>query len=274
MPEATPIVRRRALIHADLGLPFAEMASPYAAEVLGWDELRSAMRNAAPSSVVVVRPFTDDSAVPDPRVRDLVAAAPLVPVVALVPFRVSYTQGARILLLWGVSELADAELEAHPAAIRQRLLDSHAQPFKARVEQHLSRFVSQSGVTLIRAASAVVVDGGTAGDLAVAIGSSDRTVPGWCVREGLPAPRRLLAWMRALLAVALLEDPNRTVLQVARGAGYASDTPLRRAFREVLGDTGVPPRERTFPAAMALFNAELEELRRRARRKLRNTNVA
>jgi transcriptional regulator GlxA family with amidase domain len=175
--------------------------------------------------------------------------------------------GITSLISWGVAEIADAEFEASSSAIRQRLLDAHAKPFKARVEQYLSKRVSQNGLTLIRAAAAVALDGGTSVDLANAVGSSDRTVPGWCVREGLPAPRRLLAWMRVLLAVALLEERLRSVIQVAHCAGYASDHPLRRSFRELLGGPmSVPPRERTFQDAMEVFNGELRDLRSRVRK--------
>jgi AraC-like DNA-binding protein len=204
--------------------------------------------------------------VPAAWVRDLAAAAPLVPIVACTLFRPTHVAGITTLLAWGVTEIADAEFESTSASIRQRLLDTHAKPFKLRVEQHLSRRVSQNGLTLLRAAAAVAVDGGRSVGLASAVGCSDRTVPGWCAREGLPAPRRLLAWMRALLAVALLEEHHRSIVQAAHFAGFASDHPLRRSLRELLGGD-VPPRKRTLAGAMELFNGELQELRNRARRR-------
>ena len=57
-----------------------------------------------------------------------------------------------------------------------------------------------------------------------------RTVLRWAERAGLPAPRRMLAWMRILLAAVLLDDPGRTVLSVAHACGYSSDSSLRRAM--------------------------------------------
>jgi AraC-like DNA-binding protein len=257
---------RRVLVQGDAGLgAFTRMAPPFVPEFLSPEDLLHAVRSAPPSTVVLVNPFTGDAPVPDPWVQDLAAAAPLVPIVARVPFRPTHMAGITALLGWGVTEIADAELEATSASIRQRLLDTHAKPFKLRLEQHLSRRVSQNGLTLLRAAAAVAVDGGTSVGLASAVGCSDRTVPGWCAREGLPAPRRLLAWMRALLAVALLEERHRSIVQVAHCSGFASDHPLRRSLRELLGGD-VPPRERTFAGAMELFNAELRDLRDRARR--------
>lgn len=241
------------------------MAPPFVPELLTREDLLHAVRSAPPSAIVLVNPLTGDAPVPSAWVRDLAAAAPLVPIVALTPFRPTHLAGITALLTWGVTEIADVELEATSAAIRQRLLDTHAKPFKLRVEEHLSRRVSQNGLTLLRAAAAVAVDGGTSLGLASTVGCSERTVPGWCAREGLPAPRRLLAWMRALLAVALLEERHRSVVQVAHCAGFASDHPLRRSLRELLGGDA-PPRERTFSRAMEVFSAELRDLRDRARR--------
>lgn len=257
---------RRVLVQGDAGLgAFTRMAPPFVPVFLPRADLLDAARSAPPSTVLLVQPFTGDAPVPDAWVRDLAEAAPLVPIVACTPFSPTHLAGITTLPGWGVTEIADAELEATSASIRQRLLDTHAKPFKLRVEQHLSRRVSQNGLTLLHAAAAVVVDGGTSLGLASAVGCSDRTVPGWCAREGLPAPRRLLAWMRALLAVALLEERHRSIVQVAQCAGFASDHPLRRSLRELLGGD-VPPRERTFAGAMERFNGELRDLRDRARR--------
>ena len=266
MPEINVAAPRRVLVQGDAGLSaFAQMAAPFVPEVLSQADLIDAARSAPPSAVILVEPFTGAAPVPEPWVRDLAAAAPLVPIVACTPFRPTYMPGITTLLAWGVTEIADAEFEPTSASIRQRLLDTHAKPFKRRLEQRLSRRVSQNGLTLLRAAAAVAVDGGTSVGLASAVGCSDRTVPGWCAREGLPAPRRLLAWMRALLAVALLEERHRSIVQVAHCAGFASDHPLRRSLRELLGGE-IPPRERTFAGAMELLNAELRDLRNRARR--------
>jgi AraC-like DNA-binding protein len=266
MPESYVGAPRRVLVQGDAGLSaFSQMAPPLVPEVLSRANLLDAVRSAPPSAVILVEPFTGGALVPEPWICDLAAAAPLVPIVACTPFRPTHMQGITTLLAWGVTEIADVEFEATSASIRQRLLDTHAKPFKRRLEQRLSRRVSQNGLTLLRAAAAVAVDGGTSVGLASAVGCSDRTVPGWCAREGLPSPRRLLAWMRALLAVALLEERHRSIVQVARCAGFASDHPLRRALRELLGED-VAPRDRTFAGAMELLNAELRELRSRGPR--------
>lgn len=242
----------------------------YAARALPWDDLVAAAREAAPSAVLVVAPFGDHGhPVPNPRLPELLgAAAGVVPVLALVPFGSAFTTAVRELLDQGVIDIADVHLESTPVAIRPRLHAVHAQPLKRLVEPALSRFASTNTHTLVRAAAEVAVDGGTAVDLAEVFRSTERTVSGWCAREALPQPRRLLAWLRLILALALLESPHRSVAKAARGAGYSFDHSLRRAIRDMLGGDA-PPRERTVSQALDAFASELRSLRGQRREEKR-----
>ncbi|HET7231137.1 MAG TPA: helix-turn-helix domain-containing protein [Longimicrobium sp.] len=257
---------RRALV-----LDCAELRSigtlpaPYTGVVTGWDEMIRTVPHEPPSTVAIIHPLRDGS--PDPRVRELIAAAPLVPVLAVIPFQPEHADGMKTLYAWGVADLADTPFESR--AIAPRLQSVHAQPFKRLLEPHLSRFVSMYALTLIRAAAGVTVDRGAATDLARIFGAGERTVAGWCARSSLPPPRRLLAWLRLLLALALLDTPGRTVVQAARLAGY-HDQSLRRAVRELLG-AGIRPRPGEFANAAMAFNAELREYRERAREARRGT---
>lgn len=242
----------------------------YTARGLPWDDLTALAREAAPSAVLIVAPFDDPSLpVPNPRIPELIAAsAGVVPVLALVPFQSAFTAGVRTLLDQGVTEIADVDLEATPAAITPRLQAVHAQPLKQLVEPALSRLAAANARTIIRAAAEVAVDGGTAVDLAEVFRSTERTVSGWCAREALPPPRRLLAWLRLILALSLLEAPHRSVARAARGAGYSFDHSLRRAIRDMLGGDA-PPRERTVSQALDAFASELRSLREQRRQEKR-----
>jgi AraC-like DNA-binding protein len=242
----------------------------YAARALQWDDLVAMTREAAPSTVLIVVPL-DDPALPvsNRRLPELIgASAGVVPVLALVPFQSAFTAAVRTLLDQGVTEIADVNLEATPDAIRPRLHAVHAQPLKRLVEPALSRFASTNTRTLVRAAAEVAVDGGTAVDLAEVFRSTERTVSGWCAREALPQPRRLLAWLRLILALSLLESPHRSVARAARGAGYSFDHSLRRAVRDMLGGDA-PPRERTVSQALDAFASELRSLREQRREEKR-----
>jgi AraC-like DNA-binding protein len=184
-------------------------------------------------------------------------------VIAVVTLEPPFAPIVRQVLELGVTELLDAPMELTSEALRARLLASHAQPLKRAVEPLLSRFVSTNALTLIRASAEVAVDGGTLRDLARIFDSSERTITTWCTREALPPPRRLLAWLRLFLGLTLLAEPQRSVMNAAMSAGYL-DYSLRRAIKLFLGEEGAV-RGRTLAEAVAVFNAELRELRETVR---------
>ena len=197
----------------------------------------------------------------------LLAAAGMTPVLAAVSMRRVREEEIRALLAAGLTDLLDAEIEGHPGAADAVLASVRARPFKLLLENSLSRFVSFDALTLIRAAAEVTVDGGGAEELAELFDSQERTVSGWCAREALPPPRRLLAWLRLILALALLADPERGVSKAATAAGY-TDHSLRRALRTFLG-AGKPTRAWYAADALAAFNAELAGLREQTRQRRR-----
>lgn len=232
-----------------------ELPAPYSVvRVDGWEDLRARLRTAPPSTFALVDADAPGGGL-DGRVRELVARFPMNPVVALLDLEPGRVGDLRELLRWGVCEVVNFGVEGEPRAIAHRLGQAHARPLKRRLEAVAPRTLSQEGMTLLYAAAEVAVDGGGAPELAGRLGARPRTVTGWCVREGFPPPRRLQAWVRLLLATALLEDPERTVIGAARACGYSNDHSLRRAMRELIG--ALPPRDRAFAAAAAAFAAEL-----------------
>jgi hypothetical protein len=266
----TRITRRALVLDCPDLMPLRALQPPYDPVVMSWEKMIEGVSNEPPSTVAVVSAFVDGA--PHPRVRRLIAAAALVPVVAVVPIDAAHAAGMQTLFEWGIADVADVEFEGTPREIVPRLSNVHAAPFKALLEPHLSRFVSMDALTLIRAAAGVVVDGGAAADLAVVFESGERTVAGWCRRAALPPPRRVFAWLRLLLALASLDAPGRTATQAASWAGY-HDHSLRRATRKLLGG-GVLPRPGLFATAATAFNAELRELRERAREVRRGAREA
>lgn len=258
--------------------PFRALGGGYRVRAVpGWEALDTVLATAPPSTVALVDPYVGRARgePPAPRLRELLWRRPSATVVAALPLRAERVAHAAALLEWGVSELVDLELESTAEALLPRLHGAHARPLKRRVEQVLSQYASTYAGTLVRAACEVAVDGGGAPELAQRFGVEPRTVAGWCRREALPAPRRLQAWIRVLLAAALLEEPERSVLNAARGAGYATDHALRRTMRELAGsDPASLPRDRLFAAAAERFNAELRDLRELARERRRAGRAA
>jgi AraC-like DNA-binding protein len=84
---------------------------------------------------------------------------------------------------------------------------------------------------------------------------------------GLPPPRRLLGWIRVLLALSLLEEAHRTVLNVALVCGYTDNSSLKRAVENFTGSAVLNSiRDQTFEAAFDGFAAELRQLRHETKR--------
>src|SRR5215218_2557566 len=256
---------------------FAELPDEYRARFVdGWDALAAALEGAPPSVTVLADPYLGrtPSQGPSPRLRELMWRRPSIPLLAAMPLREERVDHATALYEWGVSEVLDLLLETSPGAVWQRLRSTRARPLKRRVEGVLSTYASEYARNLVRAACEAAVDGGGAPELAALFGVEPRTASAWCRREGLP-PRRLLAWMRVLLAATLLEEDGRSVVNVARAAGYATDHALRRAMRELAeGDPSTVARGRLFEQAAERFNSELRECRERVREQRRATRGA
>src|SRR3712207_4948195 len=116
--------------------------------------------------------------------------------------------------------------------------------------------------SIVDAAAEVVAVGGHGRDLARSLQLSRRTLLRWCERAELPPPRKLLAWMRILLACELLDDPGRTVLSVAHACGYSSDSGLRRVTQKFVGSSPTELRRRgAFARASKVFLESLAKYR-------------
>lgn len=235
--------------------------------VQGWELLLEMVAREPPSTLVVVPSLAERQWAPEPRVRRLVRVAPMVPVLPAVLLRPENSAVVAAMVEWGATQLLDLEFEGEeaPEMLLARLASAHAQPFKRRFQPLLSRFVPHRALTLIWAGCDVVVDGGLSRDLARTFGVRGRTVGEWCAREGLPPPKRLLVWLRLLLALALLEEPGRSVWSAALGAGFSTDSSLRRVIRLLLGDSGGSCRAWSFEAAARVFDAELRRIREEQR---------
>jgi AraC-like DNA-binding protein len=255
-PPPLLVLHRNGALRARL----REMGERYVA-VEGWDELRAAVSVAPPSALVVVDPCSGDG--PRPRLsgdlRTLLWEFPSATVLAATDVACGSSRELRALGEWGVSDVI-----ALPTGIEDGLLESRLVEARAR---SLDRILARAGPPcrgarrggLLRHAAEAVAGGAGASDLARTMRRSERTVLRMAARDGLPPPRRLMAWMRILFASRLLDDPGRTVSAVARACGYASDSGLRRAMRLLVAR---PPaalrRDGAFTTVATAFHEELD----------------
>jgi AraC-like DNA-binding protein len=230
-----------------------------------WETLEDAVRESPPSALVVVDPYlgTNAKSGPSPALRALLTDFPSTPVFAALEVRPERFDDVRMLGKWGVLQVISLEHDDTQTALLQRFRQSHGRPLRALLEDILPPDTPGRARAIVDAAAEVVAVGGHGRDLAKALYLSRRTLLRWCERAELPPPRKLLAWMRILLAAELLDDRGRTVLSVAHTCGYSSDSGLRRVTQKFLGASPTTLRERgAFTRASEAFKKVLAKYRK------------
>jgi len=238
-------------------------------EVADWDSLGDAVRDM-PAPLVVVDPYTPRNGYkgPSPKLRGLLAEFPSMAVLAAIEVVPERFDDLRTLGKWGVVQVISIGHDDTPHSISQRLKSARGRPLLALLEQVLPPDTPGRARAIFEAAVEVVSVGGHGRDLAKSLHLSRRTLLRWSRRAGLPAPRKLLAWMRILLAAELLDDPGRPVLSVAHICGYSSDSGLRRITQKFLSASPSELRRRgAFNVAAQQFLDVLAETRRAERKR-------
>ena len=118
--------------------------------------------------------------------------------------------------------------------------------------------LTQGALDLLGGAVAVVVRRGNARELAEDLGLHPRTLLRRVTEAGLPVPRRLLAWLRILLAARLLEG-GATMRYTALACGYVAEGGLRRVILEFLGIQPATLRKSGLQPVIRALSSELAE---------------
>jgi AraC-like DNA-binding protein len=237
--------------------------------VESWEALRAVLNDSPPAALVVVDPYTHTHGTEmelAPELRSILWEFPSATVIAAMEIHRTRMRDLRTLGEWGVKELISLDEEDTVEAITRRLRTAQGRPLQTLLERSLPANLSGRARALLMAAAEVVSEGGHGRDLAAQLRLSERTLLRWAEQADLPPPRRILAWMRVLLACELLDDPGQTVLSVAYTCGYASDSSLRRAVQEFTGVMLTQLRRQgAFATASEMFIKELNETREMGR---------
>lgn len=233
--------------------------------VAGWDELFDLVRSAPASALLVVDPYagTDDmERALSIELSSLLNRFPSLTITSALAVGPGCLADVLRLGQWGVAQIIDMEEEMTPVALAHRLVGARGRPLRGLVERALPSYTSSGARAILRAASSIVAEGGQGQDLARTLRITPRTLSRWCRRAGLPPPKRLLVWMRILLAAEFLDDVERPFSAVAAACGYAADSSLRMALRRFTGMTPTELRARgAFGVAATEFVAALDEAR-------------
>lgn len=229
-----------------------------------WAALGAFVEEKAPSALVLVDPYlgAEPGDGPSPDLRRFLFDFPFTTVVAAIRIPPGRYDDVRILGRWGVHEVLSLEQEHTPEGVAQRLKQASTRLSEALLRGILDVIPGAHGREILSRAVEHAARKGPAEDLAAELGVNRRTLLRWCNAEGLPAPRRLLAWIRVLMAAHMLEDPRRPVSSIAHLSGYTSDNALRTTLQTFLGKTPKELRQgAAFRIAADAFRAELLALR-------------
>jgi AraC-like DNA-binding protein len=227
-----------------------------------WDALAAAIRETPPSTVSIVDPYHGGAA-PGPAqpLHGLLARLPSASVVAAMAVTAERACDVAELDEWGIAGIISTGHDDTPTGIRQRIREASSRRIKRLLTAVLPPEISPNAYALLLAAADTTSDGGTVSDYALTLGVSSSTLLRWAEEARLPTPRTLLQWVRVLHAAQLIDEPERTLEEVARACGYASLAELRRVTLRHLDAT--PAQLRTagtaFRNAAARFVAALHD---------------
>lgn len=230
-----------------------------------WTALRAYVEERAPSALVVVDPYfgAAPGEGPAPELRRFLLDFPFTTAIAALRTGPGRYDDVRVLGRWGIHEVISLEQERTPEAVAHRLEQASVRLSEAALRGVLDVVPEAQGRHILTRAVEHAAGSEPAEELAAELKVSRRTLLRWCESLGLPPPRRLLAWIRVLMAAQMLQDPARQVSAVARLSGYTSDNALRTTLQKFLGKTPKELREGdAFGTAAAAFRKELVKYRK------------
>jgi AraC-like DNA-binding protein len=264
------VIRPLFLLHEDTGLRTRLTripGQPYRiAEVADWTALADGLRRSPPTALSIVNPMASGSKPGSiaPGLEVFLRAYPRATVLAALHVAPQHPDVLRGILRCGVSDIIDLTRETTPVALGRRLGLVSGRAVQLMLTRALPQSLPSRVGALLGKTAEVVADGGQAAELAAALGVGERTLPRWFEKADLPPARRVLAWLRILMAADLLDDPTRSVESVARSVGYATGTSFKHAVRSLLETTPYELRQRgAFDTAAVAFASELAALRRK-----------
>jgi AraC-like DNA-binding protein len=246
-----PVLRRRltALERRGIDVEFVD----------GWTRVREAARSASPATLLLVDPYFPDATRPADVLRDLLRGFPSLVVLAAVPSDADLAQVCEIGR-WGIADIVQLGTEDSELLLLRRIREVRARPLLGLLRGESPAPLPARARAILETAVEVALDGGYPRDMAERMRMDGSTLRRWCDSASLPPPRRLLLWMRTLLASMLLDDPGRSVLGVAHACGYNSDQALRRAIRRTLPLTPGELRDQgAFETVAGAFHQEVIE---------------
>jgi len=173
-------------------------------------------------------------------VRTIREGFPSVPVVAYCALSPDSSREILALARAGVNDLILRGVDDVGVALRSVIATAQEHCGAKHVLEAITPLVPPSVVPFLRYCLEHARQAVTVADAAAALGVHRKTLVDRLATAQLPTPSAMIAWCRLTLAAQMLEDPARSVEQVALLLDFSSAASLRNMLKRY---TGLSPRE-------------------------------
>jgi AraC-like DNA-binding protein len=233
--------------------------------VATWAELQALVQHQA-TDLIVADPAADGRLQVE-ALEQLRRQLPSLPIVVYTSFAPAGIQAIVRLAKSGVEHVVLSRFDDEPARFLELIEGIPASALGDQMLQELSGPLSGLSVTVVRAIDQLFRTPATfknAQDLADAAGMNLRTLYRNLEPAGIFSARSLVVAARLLRAYSYLQDPGRSIKDVAAKTGYHSPWQLSQQMRELTGQTTEQVRHEV--TGRALVTLLVEQVRRRRRK--------
>jgi AraC-like DNA-binding protein len=231
--------------------------------VADWTDLQSAVQHRVPD-VVVADPSVGDGVGQVEVLEYVKQRFPSLPIVVYTTLAPSALQAIVRLAKSGVEHVVLSRFDDEPRRFLDLLESIPINALSERMLQALGDSLALLPVTVVRAIDQLFRSPDSfknAQDLAAAAGMNLRTLYRNLEPAGISSARALVVSARLLRAYAQLQDPGRSIKDVAARAGYHSSFQLSQQMRELTGRTTEQVRKEV--SSDTLITLLAEQVRRR-----------
>ena len=232
--------------------------------VATWTELHATVSHE-PIDVVIADPAVT-GVVQVEALEDLRRQFPSLPVVVYTQLAPASIKAIVRLAKSGIEDVVLSRFDDEPRRFLELLEGIPANALGERMLQELAGSLSALPVTVVRAIDQLFRSPArfkNAQDLAAAAGMNLRTLYRNLEPAGIYSARALVVSARLLRAYSFLQDPGRSIKDVAAKAGYHSPWQLSQQLRELTGRTTEQVRREIKPNELVKMLAEQVRRRRR-----------
>lgn len=194
-----------------------------------------ALVEAGLASLVVVEHRDYDGSPTLPSVRRLRYEYPSVPIVMYLPMSAAVSGAVMDYAKAGVSQLVFQGVDDLKAPLRTAMDTALDQASAISLSVELESLMPSTIVPFFRYCLEHARRDITVEEVADAMGVHRKTLVDRLKAARMPSPRATIGWCRLLIAARLLDDPGRTVEQVALKLDFPSGAALRNMFKRYTG---------------------------------------